>query len=675
MVLGKERYQQNIPATLYIAIMVAFLAYWHWKISGNLSLLGIATFAGFSWMALVYGKWLLSLSPLSPKVAHGLTFQFLIGYFVVNSCLAILAFAIEIGVAGDFLILALGAFCIVFVQCGEAKKDLKLASCVPDILCALIGGVAATLWCADALSPPLIMGQNMVFRIWQDSFYHAQLIRMLAQAHGAGSMSNVLMSGAPLSFYHYASYILPAAIASLTGAGALDMFASFQLPFGILITGLAAFALAASLWGNWSGLAASVALLLLPDSYQQGFANRYLSYDFLQQVNLAGLYGVACAAVAWIFILDGCRSQKYLPIIFGYAFILLTLFYKSHIFVANAFLALMYPGLFFSRTPMVWRVIGMIFSIAVFVLAAWWSQHFAGVPTLRLNFSSAGTYAVELLNNYDVGFFKSFFALHILPRQPKFVLGLFTAGMILFSSFGLWCFATGGTVLLFMKRLEPAILLFPILLIINYLVMALGLAMDTHAIGSTDELLNRPVVWAYFGVVTWTAGAAYAIAFGDDFPRKARTRGFVVLLTLSCFSVPWLFGRDLQTFPSRGFAKFTEFGAFPACLIQASHYIGEHSRSGDLIQDSGNDRNMLVGALAERQEYAVDWMFGANMKELRKRFDGLGSFKAMSDEADLLAFAHQNKIRWYLLRPESVVSWPATFRARSAFDCGGYRVY
>src|SRR5205085_2588153 len=99
--------------------------------------------------------------------------------------------------------------------------------------------------------------------------------------------------------------------------------------FGILLSGVAAFALAASLWGSWPGLAASCAVILLPDAYQQGFANRYLSYNFHQQVGFAGLYGVACAAVGWILILNGCKAGKYSSIIIGYAFILLTAAYKS----------------------------------------------------------------------------------------------------------------------------------------------------------------------------------------------------------------------------------------------------------------------------------------------------------------------------------------------------------
>ncbi|HET6266914.1 MAG TPA: hypothetical protein VFG11_04285 [Acidobacteriota bacterium] len=486
------------------------------------------------------------------------------------------------------------------------------------------------------------------------------------------------MAGLPPFFYHYASYFLPAAIVSLTGTSTFDVFVGLQLPFGIMLSGLAAFAFAASLWGSWPGLAASCALMLFPDAYQQGFGNRLLSYNFLQQVNLGGLYGVSCAAAAWIFILHGCRNGKYWAIIFGYAFILLTLVYKSQIFAANAFLAMMYPCLFVSGVPASRRWLAAISFLAVFVLVVWLSQKIAAVPTLRLDFSSRGAYATILFRSYDPGFLRDLFASHILPGRPKVIAGLFFfAGMIFLSSFGLWGLASPAMLLRLRTRLEPAVLFFPLLLVGNYLVMAIGLAMNTNrAIGHGEELLNRPVVWAHFGVVAWTAGAAYAFVFGDNPPKGARARGFIALCVLSILSVPWLFARNIQTFPAwPGYSSFTEFGRFPTCLVSASHYIKEHSRSGEVIQDSANDPNLLVGALAERQDFAVGEKGLKSHKGLNDRLDDLASFKAIIDETNLMAFAVDNKIAWYLLRPETKVSWPAAFLQKYAYSCDGYRVY
>jgi hypothetical protein len=179
--------------------------------------------------------------------------------------------------------------------------------------------------------------------------------------------------------------------------------------------------------------------------------------------------------------------------------------------------------------------------------------------------------------------------------------------------------------------------------------------------------------------VSWTAGAVYAWAFGKHPPQGRGIRVCVVMLLLSSFLIPWRFGRDLKTFPawrgSAGLDQFASFPSSPSCLVRAARYIRQHSQSGDMIQDSENDPHMLVGALTERQEFADDWIFGKRLKGLKERISDLGSFKATTSEADLVAFAKNNKIRWYLLRPESKMQCPEYFREKSVFDCDGYRVY
>ena len=110
--------------------------------------------------------------------------------------------------------------------------------------------------------------------------------------------------------------------------------------------------------------------------------------------------------------------------------------------------------------------------------------------------------------------------------------------------------------------------------------------------------------------------------------------------------------------------------------MSAARYIREHSQTNDVIQDSENDRIVMLQALAERREFAVDPLDAARKpKGLEERLKELSSFKTTTREAELTAFAAKNKIAWYLLRPETSVSWAAAFRERSVFNCGGYRVY
>jgi hypothetical protein len=48
---------------------------------------------------------------------------------------------------------------------------------------------------------------------------------------------------------------------------------------------------------------------------------------------------------------------------------------------------------------------------------------------------------------------------------------------------------------------------------------------------------------------------------------------------------------------------------------------------------------------------------------------------ALTTPVDIEKFFNARGIGWYLLRPETTTSWPAAFLDKSAFACGGYRVF
>jgi hypothetical protein len=251
--------------------------------------------------------------------------------------------------------------------------------------------------------------------------------------------------------------------------------------------------------------------------------------------------------------------------------------------------------------------------------------------------------------------------------------------MLLLSTFGIWTLICAATLLVLRARgtAPRPVLFFPPFVIANYVLMSLGLAMDLRRVGAPDELLNRPVVWAYFAIAVWTAGAAYATCFGDAPPRRVPARMAAVFLVLIGLSVPWVFSHNLETFPGwTGFASFEEFSSFPSCRVQASLFIREHSHAGDLVQDSENDFRYLTTGLAERQAFVIANMFANRDRAgISERLAAMESFKRMTSAAELAEFAARHKISWYLLHPASSVSWPTPVLDSSVDVCDGYRVY
>ncbi len=670
----------SVYRMLYLGTIVLAVSLWHGTVNQGISVREIGALSLLAVLSFAYGRPFLRLFPQLLPDGPSLTFEFLVGYLILNTFLFLLTVVSPFAITTNILGASIAGIFLFWRGCARGGSTRGAPEQTPELIALVLSAVGATLWCTDALTPFVQDGTTTVFRLWGDSFMHARHISVQMHAQGWETLSDIRMSGATPYLYHYASYAIPAAVAAMTKAGAYETFASFQLPVGILLSGLGAFSLAACIWGRWSGVAAAIAVVLVPDAYQQGFGNQYLSYHFMQQVNVGGLYGVAFIAIAWIFVLRGCKTGKWPWVLIGWSLVWVTLAYKAHIFVANAFLIMIYPCLFFAGLKTRWRLALAAALVGCFLLLAVQSQNIDRVPALRLDGSGAPTYVANLLWNYDPGLVKTFFvgALKEPPWSP-FAIVFYGAWMILLSTFGFWSVAAVAAAAWARKRVTSEAWLFPLLVMANYLAMALGLAMDSNQVEAPDELLHRPLVWAYFAVAAWTAGAGYFLLFGADAPKTIGGRALAATFAIVCLAGPLTFGPNLQTYPRwAGFGSFKDSGSFPTCLVAASRYVRDHSAPNDIVQDSETDASIIsrlvVTALAERQEFAMSTPTRPP-KGIDQRLRELAAFKRMTDPTQIRQFAQARKIAWYVLRPETETSWPPAMRDAYVFECGGYRVY
>jgi hypothetical protein len=445
-----------------------------------------------------------------------------------------------------------------------------------------------------------------------------------------------------------------------------------------VLTGLAAFSLAASVWGRWPGLAATLAVTLLPDAYQQGFGTKWLSYHFFVQVAPNGLYGIVCAAIAWMFVLDGCRSARLGLILCGYVFLAITIVYKAQFFVANAFLLMMYPCIFFPGLRRRWRLLSAFVLVGIFCLVVTLTQNVPRIPTLRLDGSALKPYTLFLLGHSNPGVFNSFYQTFLLQTQPNPIFAFYATRMLLLYTFGAWTAVWLFTSFVLRATIKWPAILFPLFVIGNYLIMSLGLAMDTKGVGQPEELLHRPFVWAYFVVVAWSGAGAYVLLFGNRPPASSSAWIFAAIIVISTLSVPLIFGRNLLTSPNTRSGTYKALNSLPSGLVKACSYLRKHSQPREIIQDSENDPRFWVTGLAERQEFAADYKLWAkiyNPPGLSERLHELANFKTMKKEQDLTEFIRRSKISWYLLEPQSKVAWPPSVLNRPVFRSGDYRVY
>lgn len=663
---------------LAAGILLAFLCAWHGRVTAHLSSDAVLTLVMLLALCIAYGSLFVRLIAPVARGPAGLPFQVLTGYFVFNSLLFILALCSPWGMARNLVLLSAVAIVGLLVL---RKRALPAAEHLPaehfaGCVAIAIACLGATIWCGDAQMPLQAQDGMTIFKVWPDVYIHAREISVFAQAHGIASIHDIKLAGGRAPIYHFASYMSPAAVSLLSGATAMQVYASLQLPLGIVLTGLAAYCLMGKLFGWGPGLAATVAIVLVPDAFQQGFQNRYLSYNFMAQVNLGMLYGIACVALAWMFMLDGCRRGKFGPVLLAYGFLLTCLFYKAQLFVANSYVLMMFPFVFFRPVPRTWRIVLGVSATLFFCLVVSLAQSNPRVPLMRLDGSGISRYVLQLLHDYEPGWMlPELKRIFVSEKHGLALQAVYAAGMLLLSTFGFWLAGLAVALVKTRRTASASVWWFPVIVTGNYMLMAMGLAFDTRSVGSPDELINRPLVWAYFVMASWTAATGYRILAGELWPRGKGAAGAALILVLAIgaalHSAP-----NLQTFPGHPEnATFAASGSVPDCFIRAAGYVRAHGAPGDIIQDDAADPQFMFAALSERQLYVGKSTFGSVSATQQVRLAELAPLAHMRDADQVRQFFASRGIAWFLQQPGTVLAWPESVLAQPSFACGGFYLF
>ena len=651
-------------------LAAAVVAGWAAVAGGTFSPLALAAcevaFLAFYLVGSLFAAW----GALAAGALFDLPLRLLMGYAAINTALLVLAWLSPFGIVANFGLLFAGAAAL-FVAARPIRRRQREDSA--GLLVVGLSLVAATLWCQDSLRPMSIEGNIVTFKPWIDGFYHAVHIRIFGAAHGRSTIEDFRMAGVPARLYHYGAYMTPAFIRQASGTRSYAAFAGILAPMGVFFTGLGAYALFGSFWGSWPGLAAASALLLLPDGAQQGMQNTFMSYHWLTQISPSASYGLALLAVAWMFVLLGCRQGSVVQLISGWLIAGVLTFYKLHFFIASALLLLLVPPLFFRRPLGVRkRVLWAVSAAAVFAATVVGVQKVPGVPLIRLDGSSVGAVFSLIKGFAQRGPLRDLLDGRLGAEHSALSNVTIGAPYVLLSALGLFAPLLMILAIHLRRRTAPVLVLFPLLLVANFLVMFLGLALDLRS-STPDELSHRPIMIVYFFVVAWVGGAAGLSLF--ESPRLGRlARPALLVAAVLLLPVPAFLGAGVQRIAAmRMFSPVR----VPLGLVRAADYIRDHGDGQELVQDSQFDRTYALAALAERRAYASRSLtiISYNIDLLQQRIALVERFMDLRDVATVVATAHQIGLRWFLLDPGDQVAWPAEILQRPVFELGGYRLY
>jgi hypothetical protein len=720
----------SVSDLVAVSLTAAVVAVWAEAAGGSFSLLALvaceAAFLAFYLVGSLFAGW----RALTAGVLFNLPLRLLVGYAAVNTALFLLAWLSPLGIIANFGIL-LAVAASLFVATRPVRKPNGVAweaaelcsartiagrdgnplrvSISDDSVGLLVLGVslaAATLWCQDSLHPISVQDNTVVFKPWIDGFYHAVHIRIFGASHGMASIEDFRMAGVPARLYHYGAYLTPALVRQASGIHSYTAFAGILAPMGVFFTGLGAYALVGSFWGAWPGLAACAALLLLPDGAQQGMRNTFMSYHWLTQISPSATYGLALLAVAWLFVMRGCTQGSRLQVLAGWLVAGILVFYKLHFFIASALLLLLVPPLFFRvdgvglgptesvaggagpcqgpasdrhRLGLRKRVLWAVSAVVVYGVTIVCVQKVPGVPLIRFDGSCIGKILSLVSSFTQPEALRDFLADRIGTGRPVLSNLLFGVPFVLLAALGLFAPLLVILAIRLRRRTFPLLVLFPFLLIANFLAMFLGLALDFSR-STPDELSHRPVVVVYFAVVAWVGGAA-GLSLLESRRLGRIARPAMVCLAILLMAVPAFLGSGVQRMwaVSRMTRTMSQMSPVrvPIGLVRAAEYMRDHGGAQDIFQDSRFDRTYTVAALSERRAYAARTMtrMSYNSERVEQRADAIEHFMQLRDSAAVTATAREIGLRWFLLNPSDRVDWPAEIASQPAFELDGYRLY
>jgi hypothetical protein len=654
--------------------MLVAATLWNWQVTGHHSIMAVIVYFGLILVSVAAGDLFLKFTMGSSNRFDNFSTRILCGFFIASIVLMILAFISPYGLALDSLLLSI-VVCIAWALSKRTKlKSLWDGASIPEAVFIIIALVAVTFWCQDLASPIVADQVYTIVNAYWDIFFHSQQINQFAASHGYGSMSDFQMAGAPVFPYHYGSYIVPAAIVAITSTSSFEVFLSFYVFFGLLLTALASYSLASSLFGKWPGVAAGLTILLAPDAFQQGFGNQLLSYHYFMQIGPALPYGVALAALAFLFMFEGCRTGKFHLVAVSYALAACTLIFKINIFVAIAYVILVFPAMFMAGLKTKHRWVYFLVGTGLFVGVILLSNNFSSVPTLQLDGSGLRPYEELLLKYQSPGFLKLFFESIIQGKNVWTFSAIAFALIIIVCTFGAPFIIYLGLIFRLKSSFNPVVVYFPILITINYLVMSELLAPLNTYFGTFDEFMHRPFVWAYFVMYTWVGSGLYYVLIGNSLPKKGTAYMLTALIICLGIYTPIHYGKGIQqrrvNLPDGGWT--TTRNRVPTCIFKISQLIRDNSSPNEIVQDSLNDPGIRLSALSERQEFAIDMGGKRSPVGIKERFQQLQAFKNMVSDADINSFAKQNAIKWYVLEPRDKVMWPDNNEHRILYKCGDF---
>jgi hypothetical protein len=654
-------------SALPFVVLISAIAFWIFRVSGQFSSTPLLIIIYIVVICALIGR---LLSDALIRVPNMVSFSgaFLIGALVANSLLLMGSFLSPFGLIWNWLFISTATLGFALKKKWQSDIPIFASQAWADSLIVLFACSVITIWCWDLLHPMQINSQAIAFKAWGDIFYHMSQMNVFSRMSDFRLESDILSSELPFRLYHYASYLLPSLLAKASGLNSFAVYAGLLVPLGLLLLCFSAYFLASLIFGSWAGLFAAMALFLLPDAFHQGWGNLFLGqFHWLIQASPAMSYGVACAALVFSCIFLFYREQKIRFVVIAYVFVMMTLLFKSQIFVAISLPALILPILIYQKINLFQKGILIVICLAIYVGIITFANSMPNFPPIRLNGQGFIPYTHWLNDIQAPGLLKNILNSSLVLNH-RLIQVIVYVGFVLVTSMG-WALAIYPLVLKSLShKVGLSVALFPVLIISIYLVMALGLALNDSEVGLPEELLHRPFIWTYFILTVWTAAGLYLWAV-----NRQKLNGVSKYYPFALISLFILF--PLNNYENiQGHTQSSQI-QLPLCQYQSAQFIKENLNSQEVFQDSNVDTAMILTALSAKPEFVVNFLGTKVPKLVQKRTLEIERLGSISDPQAIIDYMKTHRIAYFAFSPNAHLIWERALSDRRVFECEGYRIY
>ncbi|MBV9956670.1 MAG: hypothetical protein JOZ70_15630, partial [Pseudolabrys sp.] len=353
---------------------------------------------------------------------------------------------------------------------------------------------------------------------------------------------------------------------------------------GFVVLGVGAYTAGATLNGRLGGIAASAALLLVPNAAYYGLRNEYFDYHWLEQITTGGGYATGLSLVALALSVVARRESCSRAFGLSIAISVCVLLFRSQVFLPLA-IAQALLMLFFWQPASNWIRAAALLAIALCLAAGVWiAQHIPRAPHLLTDWPPHPLrFVLEMLAMGPVGQLAAFDSLQaVAPRWVLLGVGLLYvllascgAMLVLFAVGFVWSGRQGTF------RIERW---YPVAVIAAYLLIILGV--PPTKMSSPTEMQHRAFVLVYAVLTVWCGGmaAAFLRAWSQRLAWIAVPATALLLLPIPFLLSPMAqyphgFGREPNANWARPYVGLT----LPPGFFQAATFLREHSAPTDLV--------------------------------------------------------------------------------------------